>query len=107
LLVNNISLFFESKNDYYNAGKYLLLGAEKYPSANPQYAKALKYFLMCPPTDSAPIEAAIEVVGLAKSDKLTHQLIDFLMGETDGMPKVRAGLSIFFLYANPFACRVS
>ena len=28
-------------------------------------------------------------VGLAKDDALTHQLIDYLMGEVDGMPKVR------------------
>ena len=30
---------------------------------------------------------AIEVVGRARSDMLTHTLIDFLMGETDGVPK--------------------
>ena len=30
---------------------------------------------------------AIEVVGRARSDVLTHMLIDFLMGETDGIPK--------------------
>ena len=28
-----------------------------------------------------------EVVGRARSDMLTHQLIDFLMGENDGVPK--------------------
>ena len=27
-------------------------------------------------------------VGLAKDDALTHQLIDYLMGEVDGIPKV-------------------
>jgi hypothetical protein len=27
------------------------------------------------------------VVGLASNDMLTHTLIDFLMGETDGVPK--------------------
>ena len=26
-------------------------------------------------------------VGRAKDEQLTHQLIDYLMGETDGMPK--------------------
>lgn len=30
---------------------------------------------------------ALQVVGRARSDTLTHQLIDFLMGETDGHPK--------------------
>ena len=28
-------------------------------------------------------------IGLAKDDALTHQLIDYLMGEMDGVPKVR------------------
>jgi len=39
--------------------------------------------------DTQSIELAIETVGQANDDALTHQLIDFLMGETDGMPKVR------------------
>lgn len=33
------------------------------------------------------VEAAIDVVGRARNDLLTHMLIDFLMGETDGVPK--------------------
>ena len=33
------------------------------------------------------INAAIDVVGEAKSEVLTNTLIDFLMGETDGVPK--------------------
>ena len=28
-----------------------------------------------------------QVVGLAKNDMLTHTLIDYLMGESDGVPK--------------------
>ena len=52
--------------------------------------QALKHFLRCPSSsdDSEAIEMAIETVGQANDDQLTHQLIDFLMGETDGMPKV-------------------
>lgn len=38
--------------------------------------------------DTQSIELAIETVGQANDDQLTHSLIDFLMGETDGMPKV-------------------
>ena len=34
------------------------------------------------------IELAIECIGKARSDALTHQLIDFLMGDPDGIPKV-------------------
>ena len=32
---------------------------------------------------------AIETVGQANDDQLTRQLIDFLMGEIDGVPKVK------------------
>jgi WD repeat-containing protein 19 len=33
------------------------------------------------------IDAAIEVVGKSQNETLTHQLIDFLVGEKDGVPK--------------------
>lgn len=33
------------------------------------------------------IDAAIEVVGKSQNEALTHQLIDFLVGEKDGVPK--------------------
>ncbi len=33
------------------------------------------------------VDAAIEVVGKSQNEALTHQLIDFLMGEKDGIPK--------------------
>jgi len=49
-----------------------------------QYPKALKFFIQC---GDREIDAAIEVVGKAQSESLTHQLIDFLVGEKDGMPK--------------------
>lgn len=48
------------------------------------YAKALKLFLQC---GEREIDRAVEVVGKARNDMLTHTLIDFLMGETDGVPK--------------------
>ena len=51
--------------------------------------QALKHFLRVQGIeDTQSIELAIETVGQANDDTLTHQLIDFLMGETDGMPKV-------------------
>lgn len=49
----------------------------------------MKHFLKCNGEDSQAIELAIETVGRANDDSLTRQLIDFLMGETDNMPKVR------------------
>ena len=30
---------------------------------------------------------AVQVVGLAKNELMTHTLVDFLMGETDNVPK--------------------
>ena len=35
----------------------------------------------------AALDIAIEAVGKAMQDTLTHQLIDYLMGEIDGIPK--------------------
>lgn len=37
--------------------------------------------------DEESIDFAIAVVGEAKDDSLTHELINFLMGESDGVPK--------------------
>lgn len=48
----------------------------------------MKHFLRCNGEDSQAIELAIETVGRANDDSLTRQLIDFLMGETDNIPKV-------------------
>ncbi|KAJ3283607.1 WD repeat-containing protein 19 [Borealophlyctis nickersoniae] len=75
----NIASYFEHKRDYLSAGKHLLHCGE--------YPRALKMFLLCSAADGASIELAIETVGLAHNDSLTHQLIDYLMGETDGLPK--------------------
>lgn len=49
-----------------------------------QYSKALRLFIQC---GDEEIDAAIEVVGKSQNDNLTHQLIDFLLGEKDGIPK--------------------
>ena len=56
--------------------------------------QALKHFLRVQSIeDTQSIELAIETVGQANDDTLTHQLIDFLMGETDGMPKVSSHIT--------------
>lgn len=44
-------------------------------------------FLSCQSNDEEAIELAIATIGEAKTDSLTHELIDFLMGERDGIPK--------------------
>ncbi|KAJ3227474.1 WD repeat-containing protein 19 [Clydaea vesicula] len=75
----NISNYFENKKQFFLAGKYLLQCG--------QYSKALHMLLQCPTENSAAIDLAIETVGLANNDGLTHELIDFLMGERDGVAK--------------------
>lgn len=52
------------------------------------FPQALKHFLCVPYTeDSQALDLAIETVGRGNDVKLTHLLIDYLMGETDDMPK--------------------
>ncbi|XP_073898544.1 kelch-like protein 5 isoform X6 [Castor canadensis] len=76
----SIALYFEGEKKHLQAGKFFLLCG--------QYSRALKHFLKCPSSeDSVAIEMAIETVGQAKDELLTSQLIDHLMGESDGMPK--------------------
>ncbi|XP_018591517.1 WD repeat-containing protein 19 [Scleropages formosus] len=76
----SIALYFEGEKKHLQAGKFFQKCG--------QYSRALKHFLKCPNTDdSLAIEMAIETVGQAKDDSLTNQLIDYLMGESDGMPK--------------------
>jgi WD repeat-containing protein 19 len=68
----------------YYEGQHLLGQAGHFYSLCGQYARALKLFLQC---GEKEVDRAIEVVGKARNDMLTHTLIDFLMGETDGVPK--------------------
>ncbi|XP_030349246.1 WD repeat-containing protein 19 isoform X1 [Strigops habroptila] len=76
----SIALYFEEEKKHFQAGKFFLLCG--------QYGRALKHFMKSPSTeDNLAIEMAIETVGRAKDEALTNQLIDYLMGESDGMPK--------------------
>lgn len=76
----SIALYFEGEKKHLQAGKFFQKCG--------QYSRALKHFLKCPNTeDNLAIEMAIETVGQAKDEALTNQLIDYLMGESDGMPK--------------------
>ncbi|KAJ8271702.1 hypothetical protein COCON_G00105610 [Conger conger] len=76
----SIALYFEGEKRHLQAGKFFQKCG--------QYSRALKHFLKCPNTDdNLAIEMAIETVGQAKDEALTGQLIDYLMGESDGMPK--------------------
>lgn len=71
-----VAHYYEKAQDWGRAGKYYALCG--------QYPRALKLFLLC---GDREIDAAIEVVGKSQSEGLTHQLIDYLMGEKDGVPK--------------------
>ncbi|XP_074085717.1 WD repeat-containing protein 19 [Macrotis lagotis] len=76
----SIAVYFEGEKKHLQAGKFFFLCG--------QYARALKHFLKCPSSeDNMAIEMAIETVGHAKDEVLTNQLIDHLLGESDGMPK--------------------
>src|SRR3546814_177274 len=68
--------YFEKQQAFGKAGRlYSVCG---------HYQKALNLFLQC---GDKEINTAIEVVGKARSDELAYQLIDFLMGDKDGVMK--------------------
>ena len=71
-----IAQFYETKSEFSKAGGF-------YRKSN-DFAKALRLFLQC---GDAEVNNAIDVVGEARSEMLTNTLIDFLMGESDGVPK--------------------
>ncbi|KAI8805835.1 hypothetical protein BJ742DRAFT_819298 [Cladochytrium replicatum] len=96
-MLMNVANFFQNANRPLLAGKYLMQAGN--------YARALKLFLDIPSSTSSnssssptALDLAIETVGLAKSDALTHELIDYLMGERDGVPK--PAKYIFKLYVS-------
>jgi len=58
--------------------------AAKHYAFSGQYESALQLYLEL---GEKELDNAIEVVGKARNDALTHTLIDFLMGESDHTPK--------------------
>lgn len=77
---NSIAVYFENQRQFMLAGKFFMLSG--------QYPKALALLLRCPVTESGEsIDLAIETIKKANNEKMTLNLIDFLMGELDGMPK--------------------
>ena len=71
-----VAKYYETQRELGSAGRFYALCG--------QHHRALKLFLQC---GESEIASAIAVVGKARSDMLTHTLIDYLMGETDGVPK--------------------
>ncbi|CAH8850820.1 unnamed protein product [Trichobilharzia szidati] len=76
----SIACYFENEKNWFLAGKYYLLAK--------QYEKAIKHLLHVPYTENSPaLDLALEAVGLAGDSRLTHLVIVYLMGETDGVAK--------------------
>eukprot|EP00727_Mastigamoeba_balamuthi_P013091 m51a1_g8404 putative wd repeat-containing protein 19 isoform x1 (1404) ;mRNA; r:243939-249400 len=71
-----IAKWYEKRGEFFEAGKF-------YKECE-QYATALKLFLR---TGESALLLAIEVVGKARDGALTQLLTEYLMGETDGIPK--------------------
>lgn len=71
-----VASHYEKFQDFGKAGRFYSLCG--------QYQKALKLFLQC---GDKEIDAAIDVVGKSQNESLTHQLIDYLVGDKDGVPK--------------------
>eukprot|EP00746_Dinoflagellata_sp_MGD_P124561 gnl/MRDRNA2_/MRDRNA2_59159_c0_seq1.p1 gnl/MRDRNA2_/MRDRNA2_59159_c0~~gnl/MRDRNA2_/MRDRNA2_59159_c0_seq1.p1 ORF type:complete len:1372 (-),score=249.48 gnl/MRDRNA2_/MRDRNA2_59159_c0_seq1:124-4239(-) len=72
----NIAKYYEQRNLSSKAAKHYSLCEE--------YQMALKLYLK---VGEKEIDNAIDVVGKARNDSLTHTLIDYLMGESDNVPK--------------------
>ena len=74
-------------------------------SVTEQYAKAMSHFIQCPASEEGDsIDYAIETVGKAEEEKLTHRLIDYLMGEMDGVPKDAKYLFRLYVALKRYAC---
>jgi len=58
--------------------------AAKHYEKRENYQKALKLYIS---EGEASIPDMIEMVSKSKIDSLTHELVDYLMGETDNIPK--------------------
>ncbi len=92
LLVTQISTYFEMKNQLAQAGLFMLHAGN--------YTKAVRLLINSRDTDA--IDLAIKAVGQAKNDTITHEVIDYLMGEVDGIPKVRAASQRWASFLNGF-----
>lgn len=72
-----IAQWYEGKGQYSSA-------AEMYAECG-QYSKAMSLYIKC--NSESELPRAIEVAAKAKIEAVTHTLIDYLIGESDGNPK--------------------
>lgn len=78
----SLAVHFEGEKNSFLAGKYYHLAGE--------YGRALRHLMRVAKNNADGKEAvtlAIELVGEAKDDNLTKQLVSYLTGETDGVSK--------------------
>lgn len=78
----SVALYFENDRNSLLAGKYWFHARE--------YQKAMKHLLKAARSNSIENEAitmAIDVVASSGDDSLSGSLIEFLLGESDGLPK--------------------
>ncbi|KAG5897933.1 hypothetical protein JTB14_014047 [Gonioctena quinquepunctata] len=77
-----VATYFENERDSLLAGKYWFHARD--------YKKAMKHLLIAAKSNSKEKEAitsAIDVVASSNDDSLSNTLIEFLLGESDGLPK--------------------
>ena len=78
-----VAQYFENEKYTLLAGKYYFLARE--------YQKSLKFLLKASSfsnEENAALSLAIDCVATSNDDRLAGQLIEFLLGEFDGAPKV-------------------
>ncbi|XP_076359241.1 WD repeat-containing protein 19-like isoform X2 [Tachypleus tridentatus] len=76
----SIATYYDHEKNHLMAGKFLHLAG--------QHRKAVKHLLKVSGSDSSQaIQIAIQAVGAANDEQVTRQVIEYLMGETDGVPK--------------------
>lgn len=84
-----IAQHFEKTGDILQAGRFWMRAGD--------YNKAVKLLLKCNSEDGSHIDLAIEAVSAAHQDNLQQQLINYIMGESDGQPKPMSYLFKLYL----------
>lgn len=80
---------FVALAQYFENEKYTLLTGKYYFLAK-EYSRALKHLLKASSftnEENTALSLAIDCVATSNDDKLANQLIEFLLGESDGVPK--------------------
>lgn len=79
----SVAIYYEQENNYLKAGKFFCLAK--------MYKKGVKLLLQAASSslehESESLTLAIDAAAIAKDEQITGLILDFLMGETDGLPK--------------------